>query len=510
MKAKTLMFQGTSSNVGKSALTAAFCRILLQDGYYVAPFKAQNMALNSFVTKDGGEMGRAQVVQAEAAKLEPDVRMNPVLLKPTQHAKSQVVVLGKPTGNLSAKEYHQEYKTKAWEVIKESMDYLTNTYEALLIEGAGSPAEVNLKENDVVNMKVAKELNSPVFLIADIDRGGAIASVVGTLELLDEVERNLVKGIIINKFRGDIDLLTPALDFIEEKTGKPVVGVVPYFDEIAIPEEDSVVIEKKSTREKKDNLLDIAVINLKHLSNFTDFDILKEEADVNLRYVKKPEDLGTPDMIIIPGSKNTIGDMIFLQETGFDKKIIEAEEKGTWITGICGGYQLLGKMIFDPHKTESELLELPGLGLIDTTTTFDTEKITTQVTGKVISEEGILKGCAGEKFYGYEIHMGTTDFGSEKVNPFLIENRFGKDSDVIDGVINSKGKVMGTYIHGIFDADSLRRKILDNLRTEKGWDPVKETTVNFNLEKEKAFNELADVVRKSFDMEKVYKIMGLK
>lgn len=510
MKAKTLMFQGTSSNVGKSALTAAFCRILLQDGYHVAPFKAQNMALNSYVTKDGGEMGRAQVVQAEAAKLEADVRMNPILLKPTQHARSQVIVLGKPTGNLSAKEYHLEYKTRAWEVIKESMEYLTNTYEALLIEGAGSPAEINLKENDVVNMKVARELNSPVLLIADIDRGGAIASVVGTLELLDEEERHLIKGIIINKFRGDIDLLTPALEFIKEKTGKPVLGVVPYFEDIAIPEEDSVVIEKKSTKEKKDHLLDIAVINLKHLSNFTDFDILNDEVDVNLRYVKKVEDLGSPDMIIIPGSKNSIGDMLFLNEAGFDKALLKASKEGTWIMGICGGYQLLGKMIYDPEKTESDLVELEGLGLIDTTTIFNNVKITTQVSGTIIGDEGILKGCKGEKFYGYEIHMGTTDFGNEKTNPFCIENRFGKETEVIDGVMNSNKKVFGTYIHGIFDADSLRRKILNNLRIEKGWEEIKGNTINYNLEKEKAFNELADVVRNSFNMDEVYKIMGLK
>ena len=510
MKAKTLMFQGTSSNVGKSALTAAFCRILVQDGYNVVPFKAQNMALNSFVTKDGGEMGRAQVVQAEAAKLDPDVRMNPVLLKPTQNAKSQVVVMGKPVGNLSAKEYHQQYKTEAWKVIKESMEYLTETYEALLIEGAGSPAEINLKENDVVNMRVAKELKAPVFLIADIDRGGAIASVVGTLELLDEEERDLVKGIIVNKFRGDIDLLRPALDFIEQKTGKPVVGVVPYFEEIAIPEEDSVVIEKKSVRSKRENLLDIAVINLKHLSNFTDFDILKDEEDVNLRYVKKLEDLGHPDMIIIPGSKNTIGDMLFLKETGFDKAIVEAEKNGACIAGICGGYQLLGKMILDPNKTESDLLELPGLGLLDTVTTFDTQKITTQVTGKVVSDHGLLAGCKGLDFYGYEIHMGTTEFGEERINPFLIEHRFGQDVEAIDGVVHENGRVMGTYIHGIFDADILRRKILNNLRAEKGWDEIREVKVNSRIEKEKAFNELADVVRNSFDMDHVYQIMGLK
>jgi len=226
--------------------------------------------------------------------------------------------------------------------------------------------------------------------------------------------------------------------------------------------------------------------------------------------VKKAEDLGSPDMIIIPGSKNTIGDRLFLKETGFDKKIIEAEENGTWIVGICGGYQLLGKMIFDPHKTESDLLEIPGLGLLDITTTFDTEKITTQVKGKVVKDEGLLKGCKDESFYGYEIHMGTTEFGTEKVNPFLIENRFGESTNVIDGVINAKGKVFGTYIHGIFDADSLRRKMLNNLRIEKGWEEIKETKVNYNLDKEKAFNELADVVRNSFDMEKVYRIMGLK
>lgn len=504
------MFQGTSSNVGKSALTAAFCRILLQDGYHVAPFKAQNMALNSFVTKDGGEMGRAQVVQAEAAKLEPDVRMNPILLKPTQDARSQVIVLGKPTGNLSAKEYHREYKNKAWEVITQSMKYLTNTYEALLIEGAGSPAEINLKENDVVNMRVAKELKAPVLLIADIDRGGAIASVVGTLELLDDEEKNLVKGIIINKFRGDIDLLTPALEFIEEKTGKPVLGVVPYFADIAIPEEDSVVIEKKSSKEKADDLLDIAVINLKHLSNFTDFDILNDEIDVNLRYVKKVEDLGNPDMIIIPGSKNSIGDMLFLKETGFDLAIKNASDKGTWIMGICGGYQLLGKMIFDPQKTESDLIELAGLGLLDITTLFNNEKITSQVEGIVIEDEGLLKGCKGEKFYGYEIHMGLTEFGTERVNPFCIENRFGEETKISDGVLNSDRKVLGTYIHGIFDADSLRRKLLNNLRIEKGWEAIKGSNTNYKLEKEKAFNELADVVRKSFKMDEVYKIMGLK
>ncbi len=510
LKAKTLMFQGTSSNVGKSALTAAFCRILLQDGYQVVPFKAQNMALNSYVTKDGGEMGRAQVVQAEAAKLEPFVQMNPILLKPTQHAKSQVIVMGKSVGNLSAKEYHQQFKTKAWEVIKESMDYLTDNFEAMLIEGAGSPAEVNLKENDVVNMKVARELNAPVFLIADIDRGGSIASVVGTLILLDQEERDLVKGIIINKFRGDIDLLTPALDFIEEKTGKPVVGVVPYFEEIAIPEEDSVVIERRSIKGKRDNLLDIAVINLRHLSNFTDFDILHDEEDVNLRYVRKLEDLGTPDMIIIPGSKNTIGDMLFLKETGLDQAIIKAQAAGTWIFGICGGYQLLGKEIRDPNKTESDLLELDALGLINTITTFDTEKITTQVQGKVLADYGILEGCKDLDFNGYEIHMGTTEDHGKSQEPFLITNRFGKEEKLPDGLISSNGRVLGTYIHGIFDADQLRRQILNNIRKDKGWESITTSNINYHAEKEKAFNELADIVRASFDMEKVYKIMGLK
>lgn len=510
MKAKTLMFQGTSSNVGKSALTAAFCRILLQDGYQVVPFKAQNMALNSYVTKDGGEMGRAQVVQAEAAKLDPEVRMNPVLLKPTQHAKSQVIVMGKSVGNLSAKEYHQQYKDTAWEVIKESMDQLTADYEAMLIEGAGSPAEVNLKANDVVNMRVARELQAPVFLIADIDRGGSIASVVGTLILLDEEERDLVKGIVINKFRGDIDLLTPALDFIEEKTGKPVVGVVPYFEEIAIPEEDSVVIERKSVKQKRDHLLDIAVINLRHLSNFTDFDILNDEEDVNLRYVKKLEDLGTPDMIIVPGSKNTIGDMLFLKETGFDKAIIEAAAAGTWIVGICGGYQLLGKQILDPHQTESDLLKIDALGLMDTITTFDTQKITTQVQGKVLADHGLLAGCRDFDFYGYEIHMGTTEISQGSCEPLLITERFGKQTEVADGLLAENGRILGTYIHGIFDADQLRRQILNNVRKQKGWEEITTSATNYHAEKEKAFNELADIVRASFDMDQVYKIMGLK
>ena len=509
--AKTIMLQGTGSHVGKSVLTTALCRIFFQDGYSVAPFKGQNMALNSYVTVDGGEMGGAQAIQAEACKIQPDVLMNPVLLKPTQDSASQVIVLGKPMGNLSAKDYHVQYKDKAWQVIKDSLYKLADNYQVLVIEGAGSPAEVNLKENDVVNMRVAKEIGAPVLLIADIDRGGALASVVGTLELLDQEERDLVKGIIINKFRGDINLLKPALDFLEAKTGKPVVGVMPYFQGFRIPEEDSIATENLNTVSTSQDKLDIAVIHLPYISNFTDFDALTGETDVDLRFVKKGDVLGNPDLIIIPGSKNTLQDLEYLEKSGMIQEIRDASNINKIpIIGISSGFQVLGSKIIVSEKNK-DLVEYQGLGLLNTETVIDAKEITTQVKGKVIVNDGILKNCQNMQLEGYEIHTGrTTLIGEEGNSPFLLTERSDQEINFLDGAIGQSGQVFGTHLHGIFDNDVFRRQVLNNLREAKGWEPLDMPTVNTTLLKEEAYNKLAQVVRENINLPLLYKVMGLK
>lgn len=509
--AKTIMLQGTGSHVGKSVLTTALCRIFFQDGYSVAPFKGQNMALNSYVTVDGGEMGGAQAIQAEACKIQPDVLMNPVLLKPTQDSASQVIVLGKPMGNLSAKDYHVQYKDKAWQVIKDSLYKLADNYQVLVIEGAGSPAEVNLKENDVVNMRVAKEIGAPVLLIADIDRGGALASVVGTLELLDQEERDLVKGIIINKFRGDINLLKPALDFLEAKTGKPVVGVMPYFQGFRIPEEDSIATDNLNTVSTSQDKLDIAVIHLPYISNFTDFDALTGETDVDLRFVKKGDVLGNPDLIIIPGSKNTLQDLEYLEKSGLFQEIRDASNINKIpIIGISSGFQVLGSKIIVSEKNK-DLVEYQGLGLLNTETVIDAKEITTQVKGKVIVNDGILKNCQNMQLEGYEIHTGrTTLIGEEGNSPFLLTERSDQEINFLDGAIGQSGQVFGTHLHGIFDNDVFRRQVLNNLREAKGWEPLDMPTVNTTLLKEEAYNKLAQVVRENINLPLLYKVMGLK
>ena len=339
--ANYIMMMGTSSHVGKSILTTALCRILYRKGRRVVPFKAQNMALNSYVTREGYEMGRAQVAQAEAAGLEPMVDMNPVLLKPTGNAQSQVIIMGRPVGNMSAREYHKGYSLKAFGAVKDALDRLDRDYDTIVIEGAGSPAEINLKANDIVNMRVAKHLQAPVLLIADIDRGGALASLVGTLELLDEEERALVKGLVTNKFRGDVTLLTPAIDFLEEKTGKPVLGVVPHIEQMGIDDEDSVSLQEKMTV-PMDGDVKIAVIQTPKISNFTDFDALGSERDVSLYYVQDRESLGQPDIIMLPGSKNTTEDMLYLESSGLADLIKAHAAAGKPVIGICGGYQMLG------------------------------------------------------------------------------------------------------------------------------------------------------------------------
>ena len=505
--AKYIMLQGTSSHVGKSILTTALCRIFRQNGDEVVPFKAQNMALNSYVTKNGEEMGRAQVAQAEAAGLEPMVEMNPVLLKPTGNSCSQVILMGKPIGNMTAKEYHTGYSLKAFDVVKDSLAFLQDNFETIVIEGAGSPAEVNLKANDIVNMRVAKYLNAPVLLIADIDRGGALASLVGTLELLDEEERGLVKGLIINKFRGDLRLLEPALTFLEQKTGKPVLGVIPHLENLGIDDEDSVSLDEKQ-KQSFNGDIKIAVIRTPKISNFTDFDSLANEPDVDLYYVKKAEELGNPDLILLPGSKNTTEDLLYLKNAGYEMLLKEKLAAKTPIIGICGGYQMLGQAIYDPDHTESTMDSITGLNLLPTKTTFIKDKLTTQVCATYHSNVFLGTEINCTNLHGYEIHMGRTDFLNDYAKqPFTITKRSEATTTCLDGAISEDGLVLGTYIHGIFDNDEFRRKLLNILRDRKGLTPL-ENTVNTYAQKQYSYNRLADTVRKNLNMNLLNKIMA--
>lgn len=507
--ANYIMMMGTSSHVGKSILATAMCRILYRKGRKVVPFKAQNMALNSYVTRDGDEMGRAQVAQAEAAGMEPMVDMNPVLLKPTGNAASQVIIMGKPVGNMSAREYHRGYSLKAFDAVKEALGRLDKEYDTIVIEGAGSPAEINLKANDIVNMRVAKYLQAPVLLIADIDRGGALASLVGTLELLDEEERALVKGLVINKFRGDVTLLTPAIDFLEEKTGKPVLGVVPHIDQMGIDDEDSVSLEEKQVAPTEGDIR-IAVIQTPKISNFTDFDALAHEKDVALYYVKSVEDLGEPDVIMLPGSKNTTEDMLYLRKSGLGEKILAHAKAGKAVIGICGGYQMLGEVIRDPQHTESQNDEVAGLGLLGMETVFASEKLTSQVVAQCQDLHFMGQSISADNLQGYEIHMGHTAFTREAdKHPFTVCQRRGKACASQEGTANTAGNVFGTYIHGVFDNDVFRRSVLNAIRHSKGLEALANTR-NVMAEKQQAYEHLADVVENALDMEKLYQIMGEK
>ena len=506
---KYIMLMGTSSHVGKSVLTTALCRIFYRQGKRVAPFKAQNMALNSYVTLDGKEMGRAQVAQAEAAGLAPQVDMNPVLLKPTGNAHSQVIIHGKPIGNMSAKEYHQGYSLKAFSAVEESLARLAGDYEIIVIEGAGSPAEINLKANDIVNMRVAKYLQTPVLLIADIDRGGALASLVGTLELLEEDERALVKGLVINKFRGDVSLLMPAVEFLQQKTGKPVLGIIPHIEKLGIDDEDSVSLEEK-TRDDNLSEIKIAVIRTPKLSNFTDFDALASEPDVDLYYVQSVAELGQPDMIILPGSKNTTEDLRFVRDVGLEAAVKKSVASGIPVWGICGGYQMLGEMIYDPQHTESAADEMAGMGLLPLTTTFVSDKKLQQVKGE--AKEFVFAGqkITEREIFGYEIHMGKTAFNNNERavrHPFKVAEHGKVQATTFDGYVREDGFVVGTYIHGIFDADDFRRELLNVLRARKKLPPLP-VSYRYMEEKERAYNRLADIVEQNLDLAKLAAIMG--
>ena len=438
--AKAIMVQGTMSNAGKSYLAAALCRIFHQDGYRVAPFKSQNMALNSFITEEGLEMGRAQVMQAEAAGIKPSVLMNPILLKPTNDTGSQVIVNGEVLGNLSAKEYYRR-KREMIPHIMQAYRQLDEQYDIIVLEGAGSPAEINLKQDDIVNMGMAKLAKAPVLLVGDIDRGGVFASLAGTLMLLDEDEKAMVKGLVINKFRGDVSILEPGLRQIEDITGKPVVGVVPYMN-LDLEDEDS--LSERFTRQDKAAAIDIAVVRLPRISNFTDFNSLECIEGVAVRYIKTVSELRVPDLVILPGTKNTMEDLLWLRESGLEAAIRKLAAANTPILGVCGGYQMLGRTLSDPEGIEKQGT-LAGLGLLPCETVFNAQKTRTRMQAEVLAQP-----FAGARLDGYEIHMGRTRrTGAE---PFCRLQTGAEDGAV-------QGLVFGTYLHGLFDTGSLTDRL---------------------------------------------------
>lgn len=490
--ARPLMFQGTSSNAGKSVLTAALCRILLQDGVRVAPFKAQNMSLNSFVTRDGLEMGRAQVVQAQAARLDPDVRMNPVLLKPNSDTGSQVIVNGRPVGNMDVMTYLR-YKERAMQAAHGAYDSLAADYDVILLEGAGSPGEVNLKRHDIVNMGMARYAQAPVLLVGDIDRGGVYASFVGTMEVLNEWERALVAGFVVNRFRGQASLLQAAHDYVLAHTGREVLGVVPYLKNLGLPEEDSVSFKEglfQSERPQADHV-EIALISLPHISNFTDIEPLAAEPDVWLRVVERAEDLGNPKAIILPGSKNVIHDLAALASCGLAAAIRQRAEDGCEIVGVCGGYQMLGTTIEDPLAIESDQGAIAGLGLLAMTTVLAADKKLTRQSG-VHTE-------SGQPVHGYEIHHGRSQTNLPPTLAFTGGSGCGAQ--------NSSGLIWGSYLHGIFDSDPFRRWFINRLRHRKGLSPLPGIPVPYDLEP--AFDRLAATVREGVDMNRIYQLLGL-
>ena len=482
--AKVIMVQGTMSNAGKSLIVAGLCRIFRQDGYRVAPFKSQNMALNSFITKEGLEMGRAQVMQAEAAGVEPVAAMNPILLKPTTHVGSQVIVNGEVLGNMSARDYFA-YKKQLIPEIKKAFRELEKDNDIIVIEGAGSPAEINLRENDIVNMGLAELLDAPVLLVGDIDRGGVFAQLFGTIALLEPDERARVKGTIINKFRGDRTILEPGLRQLEALCGVPVAGVVPYA-QVDIDDEDS--LSARFTRNTARKLLDVAVIRLPRISNFTDFSPFERYENVSLRYIESVRELGAPDLILLPGTKSTIADLQWLRESGLEAAILKEAARGTLIFGVCGGYQMLGRSVCDPDGVEAAgVTELRGLGLLPVDTVFHGQKVQRQTSGRFSGISGLLASLSGLSYEGYEIHMGR----SEQALPPLI----------------GSGNVYGSYVHGIFDAPGIADAVLTAVCRMRGLDPAALGAFDLREYKERQYDLLADTVRAGLDMDFVYRVL---
>lgn len=504
--AKAIMIQGTGSGAGKSVIVAGLCRIFMKMGIKVAPFKAQNMALNSFITKEGGEIGRAQAFQAEAAGIDPCNDINPVLLKAQSETGCQVILDGNVYASMRADEYY-DIKEKAWKYVTDAYDRLSGEYDLIVIEGAGSPAEINLREEEIVNMKVARYADAPVILVGDIDKGGVFASFYGTVGLLKDGSENeksdadYIKAFIVNKFRGDINILRPGLRQIEDKTGKPVIGVLHYQGDLGLDEEDAIPAERWKSRHQGDyhKPVKIVVLGLRYISNFTDFDPFMYEPDVELKYSLDEMDIKSADLIIVPGSKNTVTDLLFLREHGIDKLVREAAENGTAVAGICGGYQMLGQKILDPHNVESSHSEVEGIGLLDIETVLNKTKTTCQISANLVDQKwfGVVQGastCRWNQLKGYEIHMGHT---TGDVGLFNIKRLNGSNDHVPDGSV--KGNAWGTYIHGIFDNDGLRTAVINSLRMKKGIGP-REETINYHSKKEEAIERWADILGKSVDI----------
>ena len=484
--AKTIMIQGTMSNVGKSFLTAALCRIFRQDGYTVSPFKSQNMALNSFITADGAEIGRAQALQAEAAGIEACAWMNPILLKPTTNIGSQIIVNGQVYGNMKAAEYFR--RKKEWiPHIMNAYHRLAEQYDIIVIEGAGSPVELNLKADDIVNMGLAKMVNSPVLLVGDIDRGGIFAQLIGTLELLEAREKNMVKGLVVNQFRGDMALFHDGISILEQRSGKPVVGVVPNI-KCDIEEEDS--LSHHLTPNMSDALIDIAVIRLPKISNFTDFDVFRQYSGVSVRFIETVHQLGSPDLVMIPGTKNTIDDMDWLRKSGMENAIKNLVKNGVPLFGICGGYQMLGRSISDPYESESSG-STEGMQLLDCDTAFDHKKCQAQVKGRFSDVRGFFSCLSGAEFYGYEVHMGKTTSKS----PALTD---------LGGCYAEN--IAGCYVHEIFYSAEVSGRLIQQLSRQKGLVYMGDS-VDRKQYRESQLDLLADTVRKHLQMKFVYSVL---
>ena len=533
-KAKPIMIQGTMSNVGKSVLAGGLCRVFVQDGYRTAPFKSQNMALNSYITEEGLEMGRAQVMQAEAAKIRPLACMNPILLKPTNDTGSQVILNGEVKGVMAAREYYRHKKEYIPHIMK-AYQQLEEAFEVIVIEGAGSPAEINLKQDDIVNMGMAKMADAPVLLAADIDRGGVFAQLVGTMELLEEEERSRVKGVIINKFRGDKEILRPGLEMLEEKIHVPVLGVVPYFY-LDIDEEDSLS-ERFHGQKKEGALLDVAVIRFPRISNFTDLMPLEESELINLRYVSSAEAFGEPDAVILPGSKNTIADLRWMRQNGLEAKILKHASRGNAVLGICGGYQMMGQKILDEHKVEGGGT-IQGLGLLPMETAFEEEKTRTRVQGIFGQLPEFWKAFEGAQIKGYEIHMGRTETEGKPVLELCEMYERGRNAQwgqgqmpencekgqapmeencekgqapmrqhsKTDGCV--KNNCMGCYVHGFFDDAMVVKAWIKTLLKQKGLPEDMEIQVqDQSAYKETQYDQLAEIMRENLDMEAIYRIL---
>lgn len=505
--AKCIMVQGTSSNAGKSMLVAALCRIYKNRGYNVAPFKSQNMSLNSYTTKENGEIGIAQMLQAEAAMIEPSIHMNPVLLKPKGDFTSNVIIQGKSIGDMNFYDYQHKYHDDAFNAIKESFRILSEEYDIIIIEGAGSPAEINMRDQDIANMEIAHLADANVILIADIEMGGVFAAIAGTYVLLDDYDRSRLKATVINKFRGNLDILKPGLDRIEEITGEPVLGVLPYDETLRLPEEDSASLTTHVFAEDKD--ITIAVIRLPKIANFTDIDPFEYESDVALKMIGVNDEIGDVDAIIIPGTRNSTEDMFALHESGLAERIIEKSGEIP-IVGICGGLQILSKIIYDENKRESKHGTIEGLGLLDIESSFSRAgKIVTQSVATIPDDLNgiageIFKDISGEEVTGYEIHEGTTELLNSKPLLNIIKGQGNNDEGLIDGASN--GNAFGTYFHGIFHNYNFRREFLNYIRVKKGLE-TKHGEDPYETQKDYSLNRLAEIVEENLDMDIIDRLL---